>query len=114
MKKVVFWVIILGLATASLLLASDQDRGAATLELYGGKTGKVIFPHHDHQKALEDNCQICHSAFPQKAGAIEELKASGDLAKKFVMNKQCVKCHKEKKKAGEKGGPTSCKKCHNK
>jgi hypothetical protein len=107
-------VIILGLVTVLPLIAGEQNRGAATMALFGGKTGKVPFPHHDHQKALNDDCQACHAAFPQKAGAIEELKASGDLAKKFVMNKQCVKCHKAMKKAGKKSGPTSCKKCHQK
>lgn len=114
MKRVCVWVIFLGLTTVSILVAGELNRGAATLELYGGKTGKVPFPHHDHQQALKDDCQVCHAVFPQKPGAIEELKASGDLAKKFVMNKQCIKCHKAQKKAGEKGGPTSCKKCHQK
>ena len=112
MKRVIVWVFILVLATVSMLVADEQNRGAVTLELYGGKTGKVPFPHHDHQKALKDDCQTCHAVFPQKSGAIDELKASGDLAKKHVMNKQCIKCHKAKKKSGEKGGPTSCKKCH--
>jgi hypothetical protein len=28
------------------------------------------------------------------------------------MNKLCKKCHREKKRTGEKSGPTTCKKCH--
>ena len=28
------------------------------------------------------------------------------------MNKICIKCHKLKKKAGEKAGPTKCSQCH--
>jgi hypothetical protein len=40
------------------------------------------------------------------------LKAEGTLKKKYVMNKLCTKCHKEKKNAGQKSGPTTCTKCH--
>ena len=46
------------------------------------------------------------------AGSIKALKAEGKLKKKHVMNKLCTKCHKQKKKAGQKSGPTTCKKCH--
>jgi hypothetical protein len=28
------------------------------------------------------------------------------------MKKLCIKCHRKKKKAGEKGGPVTCKTCH--
>jgi hypothetical protein len=45
-------------------------------------------------------------------GAIEALQAQGKLAKKEIMNTQCTKCHKEKQKAGEKAGPTTCTTCH--
>ena len=114
MKSVFIWGVVLGLLFVSMPAADEQNRGAETLVMHGGETGNVSFPHHTHQKALKDDCQACHAVFPQKAGAIEALKTSGDLAKKFVMNKQCIKCHKEKKKAGEKGGPTSCKQCHQK
>ena len=79
--------------------------------LFGGKRGKVPFPHHQHQNNLGD-CKICHSVFPQKSGIIEKLKSEGKLKKKYVMNKLCTKCHKEKKKAGEKSGPVACAKCH--
>jgi cytochrome c2 len=50
--------------------------------------------------------------FPQEAGAIAALKASGELAKKQVMNKHCTKCHKQMKNEGQKTGPTTCKACH--
>jgi hypothetical protein len=90
-----------------------QDKGDENIELDGGKRGKVSFPHWQHQANLSD-CQVCHSVFPQKSGSIESLKAEGKLKKKHVMNKLCTKCHKAKKKAGERSGPTTCKKCHNK
>jgi hypothetical protein len=93
--------------------ASDpsQNRGATEIVLEGGTSGNVTFPHQRHQERLAD-CNICHAVFPQKAGAIEELKAQGKLAKKQVMNEQCTRCHREKKQAGEKTGPTTCTTCH--
>jgi hypothetical protein len=90
---------------------ATQDKGAENIELEGGKRGKVHFPHRQHQAQLKD-CKICHTVFPQKAGSIKALKAEGKLKKKHVMNKLCTKCHKAKKKAGQKSGPTKCKKCH--
>jgi hypothetical protein len=104
---------VLALAAGSWCLAAEtpQNKGAAEIVLEGGTSGPVAFPHQRHQENLAD-CSVCHSAFPQKAGAIEELKAQGKLAKKQVMNEQCTKCHKEKKQAGEKAGPISCTTCH--
>jgi len=90
---------------------ATQDKGAENIELEGGRRGNVHFPHRRHQGQLDD-CQICHAVFPQKSGSITELKAEGKLKKKHVMNKLCTKCHREKKKAGQKSGPTTCTKCH--
>ncbi len=97
--------------TSMAVSLATENPGAENIELEGGKRGKVPFPHRQHQKILGD-CQICHSVFPQDCGSIEKLKAEGKLKKKYVMNKLCTKCHKEKKKAGLKSGPTSCAKCH--
>jgi hypothetical protein len=93
------------------LSAAEQNKGAENITLDGGNRGKVPFPHHRHQEKIAD-CEICHSTFPQEAGIIEKLKVEGQLKKKYVMNKLCTKCHKEKKNAGEKAGPTTCAKCH--
>jgi hypothetical protein len=101
--------VIVGAAVASSL--ATQNKGAANIELQGGKRGNVPFPHHKHQEKLGD-CEICHSVFPQEAGIIEKLKAEGKLKQKYVMNKLCTKCHKEKRRAGQKAGPTTCSKCH--
>ena len=90
---------------------ATENKGAAEFKLPGGKRGLVPFPHHRHQDKLGD-CEICHSVFPQKAGIIKKLKAQGKLKKKYVMNKLCTKCHKQKKREGIKAGPTTCKKCH--
>lgn len=100
-------------AAVSIALSSApvENKGAAEIKLPGGKQGLVPFPHHQHQDKLGD-CEICHSVFPQKAGVIKELKAQGKLKKKYVMNKLCTKCHKQKKKEGLKAGPVTCKQCH--
>jgi hypothetical protein len=104
-------ILVFAAASIALSGAPVRNKGAADIKLPGGTRGPVPFPHHQHQNKLVD-CQICHSLYPQKAGIIEELKAAGTLKKKQVMNKQCTKCHKEKKKEGIKAGPTSCAKCH--
>ena len=88
-----------------------ENKGAKDLLLDGGKRGNVLFPHHRHQNFLVD-CNICHSRFPQEKGSIDKLKSEGKLKKKHVMTKLCTKCHKEKKAAGEKSGPTKCSQCH--
>ena len=103
--------VIAGAAVASSV--TTQNKGAENIEIPGGKRGDVHFPHRRHQEKLGD-CQICHSVFPQNPGIIEKLKSEGKLKKKYVMNKLCTKCHKEKKKAGQKAGPTTCSKCHTK
>jgi uncharacterized membrane protein len=104
------FVVLFFIGTGAVF-AQTQNTGAAEIVLDGGTSGNVAFPHQRHQAKLAD-CTICHSAFPQKAGAIEELKAQGKLAKKQIMNEQCTKCHREKKQAGEKAGPTTCTTCH--
>jgi uncharacterized membrane protein len=104
-------LVVLFFIGTGALYAQTPNTGAAEIVLDGGTSGSVAFPHQRHQAKLAD-CTICHSAFPQKAGAIEELKAQGKLAKKQIMNEQCTKCHKEKKQAGEKAGPTTCTTCH--
>ena len=106
-------LIVLGLIAASSIAisADNQNKGPAEIELAGGTKGKVPFPHRRHQEELGD-CSICHSVFKQQVGIIEELKSQGKLAKKYVMNKLCTKCHREKKSAGQKAGPTTCTKCH--
>jgi len=105
-------VLVIAMSAAWAAAAgSSQDRGAPEIILEGGTSGKVAFPHQRHQEKLTD-CNICHAAFPQKAGAIEELKAQGRLAKKQIMNEHCTKCHKEKKQAGVPAGPTTCTTCH--
>ena len=94
-------MLVLTAASIALSGAPVENKGAAEITIPGGTRGPVRFPHHQHQNKLVD-CKICHSLYPQKAGIIEELKTAGTLKKKQVMNKQCTKCHKQKKKEGIK------------
>ncbi len=105
--------VVLTFAAGSVALSNApvENKGAAEIKLPGGTRGPVLFPHHQHQNKLVD-CKICHALYPQKPGIIKELKAAGALKKKQVMNKQCTKCHKQKKKEGIKAGPTTCANCH--
>jgi len=105
--------LLAGIATGGWIAASSaaENKGAEKIELNGGTKGKILFPHRRHQEKLDD-CNICHSVFPQQAGIIEKLKADGKLKQKHVMNKLCTKCHRERKKAGQPTGPTTCTKCH--
>lgn len=104
-------IMVFAAASVVLSAAPAGNKGAAEIKLAGGETGAVTFPHHRHQNKLND-CDICHSFYPQKAGVIEELKAQGQFKKKQVMNKLCLKCHKKKKQEGIMTGPTTCTKCH--
>jgi hypothetical protein len=112
-RKMITALVFATLTAAGWAWAADTptNKGAAEIVLEGGTSGSVAFPHQRHQEKLTD-CNICHAAFPQKAGSIEALKAQGKLAKKQIMNEQCTKCHKEKRQAGEKAGPTTCTTCH--
>ena len=112
-KILLILITMVALITGSRIAVSQatENQGAENIVLEGSKRGKVHFPHRQHQKNLAD-CQICHSIFPQEAGAIQKLKAQGTLKKKYVMNKLCTKCHKAKKRAGLPSGPTKCSKCH--
>lgn len=112
-KTLVCVLFVSVFVVVALAHEDHNNKGAEKMELNGGKKGKVPFPHKLHQEKLGD-CDACHSLFPHKAGAIDELKAEGKLKKKKVMNTQCIKCHKAEKKAGNKAGPTSCSTCHSK
>jgi len=110
-SKTAVILIVFGILFSVAMAAEVQNRGAPNITLEGGKKGNVYFPHHMHQDNIKD-CNACHDLFPQKAGVIQDLKNQGNLKKKQVMNKKCLKCHRAKKKAGEEAGPTSCSKCH--
>jgi cytochrome c-type protein NrfB len=92
---------------------SEQNQGAENIILEGGESGVVSFPHKIHQDVLKD-CNICHELFNQEIGNIEKLKAEDKLKAKQVMNTQCLKCHRDNRKAGKSSGPVSCTTCHSK
>ncbi|MFO7748974.1 MAG: cytochrome c3 family protein [Desulfobacteraceae bacterium] len=107
---VIIFLVCLFTAAASFVVAAEK-KGAEKMELNGGSRGMISFPHSLHQNALEE-CTVCHSIFPMEKGSIDRLKAEGTLKKKQVMYRSCIQCHRDKKKAGESYGPTSCSQCH--
>lgn len=106
-----FWSVLAVLVlTAVAALAAEMNMGAPNLVIPAGNKGDVSFPHGTHQTVLED-CNTCHSLFPQEPGSIVSLKAAGTLRKMQVM-KVCRGCHKEMTQAGKKTGPVNCNDCH--
>ena len=103
--------IVAGLSLIPVSGTVAQDNGRPQLTLNGGHQGPVPFNHQLHQTIVED-CAVCHKDFEKKPGALDEAKKTGALKSKQVMYKTCIACHKAKKKAGEKSGPTSCSACH--
>lgn len=103
-------VVIMAVAVAFGVQA-QVDKGPDRMELFGGSRGPVPFTHGDHQDRLQD-CLVCHGVFPQEQGSIESLKSKGELKKKQVMNKLCIKCHRAERSAGNASGPLTCGQCH--
>jgi hypothetical protein len=99
------------LLTGMVAIAPAANKGAANIDILGGKSGKVPFPHSQHQNRIQD-CNVCHSVFPQEKDAIKTMKAQRAIKPKKVMNLQCIKCHKQEKRAGKPTGPVTCKTCH--
>ncbi len=102
------FIFIIVSATAFAL-----DQGESEIVLNGGPKGDIQFPHHLHQ-AVVDDCMTCHKDFEKSPGSLDAQKQAGILEKKQVMNKTCLKCHREMKKANVKSGPVSCNDCHKK
>ncbi len=105
--------VVAALIFTGTIAIAVQNHGNENIQLDGGKKGTVNFPHHIHQDTIGD-CAICHAVFPKKPGIIKKLKVQKKLKSKQVMNKTCLKCHRERKKAGERTGPTKCSQCHSK
>lgn len=102
-------IAVLSLIPVSGVMA--QNMGRPEMSLDGGSKGPVLFKHKLHQDVV-DACAVCHKDFEKKTGALDAAKKKGTLRAKQVMNKTCIACHRAKRKAGEKSGPTSCNACH--
>ena len=113
MRRRIFAGIFAVTLLSVMAVAVAANSGPGQIDIYGGSSGKVPFPHAQHQERIAD-CNVCHSVFPQQTDAIKTLKAEGKLKPKKVMNVQCIKCHKEEKRAGNPSGPLTCTSCHEK
>ncbi len=101
----------LALLILSAAVVSAQNQGKKEINLHGGNMGNITFPHHMHQAVVND-CMVCHKDFSREPGALQASKKAGILKKKQVMNKTCLKCHRDRKKAGDAYGPVKCSGCH--
>lgn len=110
-KKFLAALLILCFVGSAAVAAKNQ--GGKEFKIDGGNKGDVSFPHHLHQDIIGD-CNVCHSIFPKSKGAIKDHIAKKILKKKQVMKESCLKCHKEKRNAGEAHGPIKCAACHKK
>jgi len=106
---VVFFVF---LAVFSYAHEDAANKGAEIIVIEKGRMPQVTFPHRMHQKVLENNCNACHDLFPKQPGIIKQLIVKKTLRNQQVMNGKCLKCHKDRKSAGKKAGPTKCTQCH--
>lgn len=110
-KKALYFTLGTALFLCTVLTVSAQNKGSATMLLEGGRTGKVSFPHQQHQQVFEADCEVCHKLFPQKKGIIEKLKKEKKIKKQLVMN-NCKSCHEQMIDQGKPSGPVKCKECH--
>ena len=108
-NRILIFCLVLFIISTSIVFA--QNYGKKEILIDGGKPGNITFPHQLHQETIKD-CMVCHASFPQKEGAIKVSKNTGVLKKKQVMNKTCLKCHRDSKKAGNAYGPVRCSGCH--
>jgi hypothetical protein len=99
--------------SAAFVLGAAVNQGPEQIDINTGSNGWVPFPHRAHQKNLVD-CNICHQFFLQEKESILRLKSEGQLKSKQIMKDLCIQCHKDRRKAGKAGGPTSCSQCHTK
>lgn len=110
MKKQIALFSILILILSSVIVFA-QNQGSKEIILKGGKMGNITFPHYTHHGVIQD-CMVCHADFSKEPGALDKAKVQGTLKKKQVMYETCLKCHKNRKKAGETSGPVKCSGCH--
>ncbi|MBT6340020.1 MAG: cytochrome c3 family protein [Desulfobacula sp.] len=105
----VWYCLVILILSSAIVFA--QNQGSKEIIINGGKMGNITFPHYTHHGVIQD-CMVCHAAFSKEPGALQKAKDLGTLYKKQVMKESCLKCHLDKKKAGETFGPVKCKGCH--
>ena len=108
-NRMIWYCLVLLILSSAIVFANNQ--GKKEIILNGGKMGNITFPHHMHHGVVND-CMVCHENFSKEPGLLQAAKDKGSLKKKQVMNKTCLKCHRDRKKAGEIYGPVKCSGCH--
>jgi hypothetical protein len=111
---VLMWLFVVSFCFTGFLHAREATSGNGADKIIFEKIrmNPVTFPHHLHQKALENNCNACHDLFPKQPGIIRELINQKKLQHQQVMNSKCIACHKARVAEGKKTGPVKCTECH--
>lgn len=104
-----YLLLLIVIIYSSITIAASV--GPDKIIIPGKKRGPVILDHRKHQE-ITSTCLKCHAHFPKETNGLKGAIKKGDIKKKFVMNKVCIKCHRSLKKAGKDHGPTACNKCH--
>jgi len=90
-------MVVLQLSCVALaILCYAQIGFAADIIVFPSESGKVIFPHKEHQESIRD-CKVCHKT------ALGTIKESGQ----YRPHELCIGCHEKKK-----SGPINCVGCH--
>jgi c(7)-type cytochrome triheme protein len=104
MKKVLFWIPVLGI---SLCLGTALAVvGGGDVNLKGGKAGDVVFSHDTHVSEVSLGCKECHTKL-----YLDTKKHKKVTMKEMQKGKSCGACHDGKKAFSVKG---DCAKCHKK
>ncbi len=108
--------LLVSLTAATLVLAHFGPKEITMTGKDAKAMGPVLFLHHDHQDATNNDCTVCHHTAKAGETALKSCcqghgKVAGLSTNKDALHQSCKGCHKESKAAG-KDAPTSCKGCH--
>ncbi len=78
----------------------------------------VLFFHDKHTQVaaeLKKDCTACHPV-DKETGALslkyQRMEDTGKQAVQDIYHTQCIACHKDNPRAGERPGPVTCGECH--
>ena len=103
-----------------------HQRGIEDVETVHTDAGYDYALHHEHVKAMDDNCDACHHGYDETAKKLVYVKgeesscrachgaeADGDTPSlKSASHDSCIQCHIEVAGRGAVAGPTTCRGCH--
>lgn len=108
MKKILGFLLVVGLIMVFAVPAFSKPQGAARLSFSGQTMPAVDFAHDIHKKAVED-CKTCHHMGVGSGGCVDcHGGDSRARSKKKAFHGSCKGCHAKKGVSGRK----DCNFCH--